>query len=306
MLNFTIFAYYNSIFAYYMKSIMNEKLLISSQSPLMARYYDYAHFTYPWHFHSEYEIIYIEKGTGTRFVGNSIEKFGDGEVLFIGSNLPHYLKSDDSYHAEKSGLRAKGTIVQFEKDFMHYSLNYYPQFIGIKRLFKEANAGVIFPVGCSEKLIWLLNRIPLDKGFDQIITLLQILGEMSNIKTRRMISTQMDNFPAQKGIKRLDKIISFINKNYTRKITLEEIASYSAMNPSAFCRYFKKETGKSFVNFVTEMRIGYACKLLLMNKLNVSQVGAECGFENISHFNKSFKKVKGYSPSDYRKEMLLV
>ena len=140
---------------------MNEKLSMSSQSPLMARYFDYAHFTYPWHFHSEYEIIYIENGTGTRFVGNSIEKFGAGEVLLIGSNLPHYLKSDESYHAENSGLRVKGIIVQFEKDFMYYSVNYYPQFIGIKRLFEEANAGVIFPTGSSEELIRLLNSRPL-------------------------------------------------------------------------------------------------------------------------------------------------
>ena len=288
-----------------MKSIMNEKLSMSSQSPLMARYFDYAHFTYPWHFNSEYEIIYIENGTGTRFVGNSIEKFGAGEVLLIGTNLPHYLKSDESYHAENSGLRVKGTIVQFEKDFMHYSVNYYPQFIGIKRLFEEANAGVIFPAESSEELIRLLNRMPTDKGIHQIITLVQILGTMSNIKTRRMISTQMDIFPAQKGIKRLDKIITFINKNYTRKITLEEVASYAAMNKSAFCRYFKNETGKSFVHFLMEMRIGYACKLLLMNNVNISQVCSECGFESIAHFNQSFKKIKGYTPSDYRKNMLM-
>ena len=116
----------------------------------------------------------------------------------------------------------------------------------------------------------------------------------------------MDNFPAQKGIKRLDKIISFVNKNYTRKITLEEIASFSAMNKSAFCRYFKKETGKSFIQFLMEMRIGYACKLLLMNNTSVAEVGVECGFESISHFNQLFKKLKGFTPTDYRRNMLKI
>src|SRR6478735_8538823 len=98
-----------------MKAIMNERLLISKSSPLSVRFYDYNHFSYPLHFHTEYEIIYIKESTGTRIVGDNISKYEAGDILLIGSNLPHFLKSDDIYHSEDSNLRVKGTIIQFEK-----------------------------------------------------------------------------------------------------------------------------------------------------------------------------------------------
>lgn len=283
---------------------MNEKLSMSGISPLKARFFDYKHFTYPWHFHPEYEIIYISEGSGTRFIGNSIERYKAGDVFIVGSNLPHYLKSDEIYHAENCNLRTKGTIIQFEKDFMQHSVNFYPQFIRIRNLLENSRLGIFFPSGSSQQLIDLLNLIPIENGIDQITSLLQLLKYMSEMDVSKIISTRDFEYNIHQGTTRIDKIITFINKNYIRKIDLIEIASFSAMNPTAFCRYFKKETGKSFKNFVLDMRIGYACKLLLMNEMNISQISSECGFETISHFNKSFRKVKGYSPTNYRKNML--
>ena len=102
-----------------MRKIMNEQLPISKSSPLKARFYDYPYFTYPWHFHTEYEVIYVKEGTGMRFVGNNAEKYADGDIILLGSDLPHYMKSDDVYQKEGSTLRTTGTIIQFEKDFMH-------------------------------------------------------------------------------------------------------------------------------------------------------------------------------------------
>ena len=104
-----------------MRKMMNEQLPISKSSPLKARFYDYPYFTYPWHFHTEYEIIYVKEGTGMRFVGNNAEKYADGDILLLGSDLPHYMKSDEVYRQEGSTLRTKGTIIQFEKDFMHHA-----------------------------------------------------------------------------------------------------------------------------------------------------------------------------------------
>ena len=115
-----------------MRKMMNEQLPISKSSPLKARFYDYPYFTYPWHFHTEYEIIYVKEGTGMRFVGNNAEKYADGDILLLGSDLPHYMKSDEVYQQEGSTLRTTGTIIQFEKDFMHHAFNYYPHFVKIK------------------------------------------------------------------------------------------------------------------------------------------------------------------------------
>ena len=285
---------------------MNEQLAISSSSPLRARFYDYQHFTYPWHFHSEYEIIYISESTGTQFVGNSIESYRAGDVLLIGSNLPHYLKSDEIYHSANAPSKVRGTIIQFEKEFMQHAVNFYPQFMRIKKLLEESRMGVFFPAGCSQKLIELLNLIPVEKGMNQITSFLQLLKVMSEIMHRKTISKPDFEYNTEHNASRVDKVISFINKNYTRQITLDEIASFASMNATAFCRFFKKETGKTFTKYIFDMRIGYACKLLLMNEMSISQIGVVYGFESISHFNKIFRKVSGYSPTEYRKTMLAV
>ncbi|KFC57913.1 transcriptional regulator [Flavobacterium gilvum] len=283
---------------------MNERLLISKSSPLSVRFYDYKHFTYPLHFHTEYEIIYIKESTGTRFVGNNISKYEAGDVLLIGSNLPHFLKSDDIYHSAESVLRVKGTIIQFEKEFMYYAINNYPHFIKIKNLFQESERGIFFAKDCSKKLKNLLEKISLENGLNQLFSFLEILKEMSEIESRQRISTSDFVNETIYDTTRIDKIISYLNKNYTRNVTLDEIASFAAMNPSAFCRYFKSKTGKSFKNYIIDMRIGYACKLLMMEDISISQLSIKCGFETLSYFNRAFKKNTGYVPSQYKNTIL--
>ena len=287
-----------------MRAIINERLPISKSSPLKARFFDYEHFSYPLHFHSEYEIIYIKEGTGTRFLGNSITKFQAGDILLIGSNLPHFMKSDDTYHLGNADLRVKGTIIQFEKEFMYSAINHYSHFVKIKNLFQESQRGIYFAGASFPKLQDLIERIPLENGLNQLMLFLEILKEMSETDNRQTISTTDFINETIYDTARIDKIMSFLNKNYTRHISLEEIASFAAMNASAFCRYFKSKTGKSFKNYILDMRIGYACKLLLMEDMSISQLSNECGFETISHFNKTFKKNTGHVPSQYRKTML--
>ena len=287
-----------------MRTIINERLPISKSSPLKARFFDYEHFSYPLHFHSEYEIIYIKEGTGTRFLGNSITKFQAGDILLIGSNLPHFMKSDEEYHSGNTDLRVKGTIIQFEKEFMYSAINHYPHFIKIKNLFQESQRGIYFAAANFPKLQDLIEKIPLENGLNQLMLFLEILKEMSETENRQTISTTDFVNETIYDTARIDKIISYLNKNYTRNISLDEIASFAAMNSSAFCRYFRSKTGKSFKNYILDMRIGYACKLLLMEDISISQLSIQCGFETISHFNKTFKKNTGYVPSQYRKTML--
>lgn len=283
---------------------MNERLPISESLPLRARFYDYPCFTYPWHFHSEYEIIYIKESTGTRFVGSNNGKYASGDVMLIGSNLPHYMKSDEAYHADDSMLRVKGTIIQFEKDFMYHAINHYPHFVKIKKLLDDSQRGVYFPARATARLRVLLDTIPLETGVDQITSFLQLLKEMTAIKVRQIISSADFSNDTLYDTSRIDKVISYLNKNYNRPVHLAEVASLAAMNPTAFCRFFKSKTGKSLKNYILDMRIGYACKLLLMDHLNISQVSVECGFDTISHFNKAFKKNTGYTPSRYKEIMV--
>ena len=288
-----------------MKSIMNEKLTISAVDPIKSRYYDYPHFTYPWHFHSQYEIIYVKKGTGTCFVGDCIEDFSDDFIILLGSNLPHYMKSDDKYKTGDKKLRVKGTIIQFEKDFMYYSFNNYPQLLQIKTLLESSNRGVCFPVAHSKKIVALLDKIPIMTGVGQLTSILLLLYEMSVCKQKRLMASPhfSDSLPAF-GNTRLEKIISFINSNYTRNINLKEVASMAAINHTAFCRYFKESTGTTFMQYIMDMRIGYACKLLTIEKMAISRICNECGFESTTHFNRMFKRLTGYTPTEYRERIL--
>ena len=171
-----------------MKKIMNEKLTITTSNPVRARFYEYPRFTYPWHFHSEYEIIYVEKGEGDCLVGDSIISYAKGDLILFGSELPHSMQSPPD-NGEKSGLKVKGVNIQFEKDFMHYSISQYSQFIPIRNLLEDACRGIRFTVSRSGKIIKLLKQIPSAKGAEQIILLLSLLQIMATNDNRKYLTT---------------------------------------------------------------------------------------------------------------------
>lgn len=286
-----------------MKKIMNEKLAITISNPVRARFYEYPRFTYPWHFHSEYEIIYVEKGEGDCLVGDSIISYSKGDLILFGSELPHSMQSPPE-EGEVSEPRVKGVNIQFEKDFMHYSISQYSQFISIRNLLEDACRGIKFTMNRSGKIVRLLKQIPSAKGADQIILLLSLLQQMATHENRKYLTTSSYvPSPSVMRNERMEKVIAYLNKHYTESVGLEEIASYTAMNPAAFCRYFKENTGKTFKEYVLDMRIGYACKLLTTSFMNISQISATCGFESPVHFNRIFKRVTGMTPSAYREQM---
>ena len=148
LLSFLIFVCELSFAEYMRRPIINEKLPISESNPIKARYYDYDRFTYPWHFHSQYEIIYVKESHGLCFVGDCIEKFSAGDVILFGTNLPHYMRSNDIYGSENATSRVQGTIIQFEQNFMQYSFDYYPQFLQIKILLEESRRHHLSETGC--------------------------------------------------------------------------------------------------------------------------------------------------------------
>jgi AraC-like DNA-binding protein len=284
---------------------MNENLSISEENPIRSRYYDYDHFTYPWHFHSQYEIIYVRESVGLCFVGDHIEKYSAGDLILFGANLPHYMLSDDIYMDGRHELRVRGTIIQFEKNFMSYSIEHYPQFMQIKIFLEKSKRGVLFrQLNCTQ-IVNLINDFPKFKGFDQITNLLLLLQNMAIYSDSQLLTSPLyhEAFPTF-GNGRIEKIISFINHNYTRNISLTEIASMAFMNPSAFCRYFKENTGKTYMQYITDMRIGYACKLLMLNNMSVFQICLECGFDSLSHFNRTFKQITQYTPTQYQQNIL--
>ncbi len=287
-----------------MQKILNEPLYISDSNPIKARIYDYKSFTYPWHFHCEYEMLYVENGYGQCIIGDSMTGYTDQTVFLFGSELPHCMQNPAEYEHNEN-LRVNGTIIQFEKNFMQYAFSHYIQFANIRNLLNEASRGIRFEIRDNPDIAELLKKIPLIHGAEQIILFLQLLLALSEISNKQLVASHNYN-PVPSGFKgeKIEKVIAYINKKYTNNISLKEIASYAAMNPTAFCRFFKEHTGKSLKHYIINMRIGYACKLLADKRLNISEVSLECGYESVNHFIRCFKSIMNCTPTNYRKRIL--
>ncbi len=286
-------------------SMMHEQLTINDEYPIIARYYDYERFVYPWHFHGEYEIIYVKEGTGERFVADSIENFSCGDVILLGHNVPHYMRSAEEYYKEDSSLRVTGAVIQFAYDYMAHAINRYADLSHIKTLLERSKRGIHFPSPHNHEIIKAIELLPQSKGVYRIANLLFLLDKMARFKPRRLLgSPHYDQNLSILTDNRLDKVLSYITFHYTEPICLSDIASIVSMNASAFSRYFKEKTSKSFIEYILELRIGYACKLLIGSSLDISQIYIECGFNTLCHFNRIFKRQTGLTPSEYRKEFL--
>lgn len=284
--------------------IMHEQVSFAPRTMLKVKWDDFPHFTYPWHFHSEFEIVYILKSSGKRFVADSVESFQEGDITLMGSNLPHFWKSEIQNDTENSN-RVNAIVVQFHKDFFKDEINAYPEFHRISELLKRAARGIHFSKTSGEQIGKMLKRLLKVNGLERMIYFIKLLDMMARIENYRILASKAYLLEDHKELNnRLDKIMHFINTNYQRKITQEEVATKIGMTTAAFCRYFKEKTGKGFIYFVNEMRIGYACKLLIENHLSISQICFECGFNNISNFNRMFKRQTGYTPGEYQQQFI--
>ncbi len=284
--------------------IMHEQVSFAPRTMLKVKWDDFPHFTYPWHFHSEFEIVYVLKSSGKRFVADSIEPFQDGDITLMGSYLPHFWKSD-VLEDDEDANRVNAIVVQFHKDFFEDEINSYPEFHRINDLLKRAARGIHFSKTSGEKIGKMLKRLLKLNGLERMLYFIKLMDIMARIENYRILASKAYLLEEHKEMNnRLDKIMHFINTNYQRKITQEEVAAKIGMTSSAFCRYFKEKTGKGFIFFVNEMRIGYACKLLIENHLSISQICFECGFNNISNFNRMFKRQAGYTPGEYQQQFV--
>ena len=285
--------------------IMHEQLTIYSGAPIIARKYDYEKFTFPWHVHNEFEIIYVEEGSGKRFVADNMEEFQAHDLTLIGSGIPHYMKSTPEYEEGDNKLRVRGTIIQFEEAFMAHAINNYADLSHIKNLLEDAKRGIHFPYPQNQEIIRSIIQLPESNGIIRIINLLHLLDQMAKFPDKRSLgSLQFCQTLSPAMDPRMKKVLSFLMNHYKEDIDLNEVSSLIAMNNSAFCRYFKDKSGKTFTEYVLGLRTGYACKLLIENKMDIFQICLECGFNTITHFNRIFKRNTGFTPTEYRKQFL--
>lgn len=285
--------------------IMHEQVSFPPRTSLKVKWDDFPHFTYPWHFHSEFEIVYVLKSSGKRFVADSVEPFQEGDICLMGSNLPHFWKNDEKGESNDT-MRVNAIVVQFHRNFFKEEINSYPEFHRISGLLKQATRGIHFDQPSSERIGKMLKRLLKLNGLDRMLYFIRLMDTMARTENYRLLASNAYLLEEHKELNnRLDKIMHFINTNYRRKITQEEIATKIGMSTAAFCRYFRDKTGKGFIFFVNEMRIGYACKLLTENYLSISQICFECGFNNLSNFNRMFKRQMGNTPSAYQQQFVI-
>lgn len=286
-----------------MKATLLRRGATPDQSFMMARH-DFPHFLKLWHYHEELELVLIEKSEGTRFIGDSIDRFEENELLLIGSNLPHMFQNDQAYFEADSEARAIAHVVHFHPQFLHTEVGLIPEFIQLAQLLKDAALGVRFSKNATMAVSADIARLNELSGAASLIGLLNILNTLSQDQYTTIASP---GFVSQfEGVsdERLGLVYDYVMNHFQEKISIEVVADLVSMNKASFCRYFKRITQKTFTDFLNDIRIGFACKMLLENQMSILEVCYHCGYNNVSHFNRQFRKKMKLSPSSYQKSRL--
>lgn len=253
-----------------------------------------------WHYHEEVEIVFIEKSEGTKFIGDSITEFKEGDLVMIGSCLPHLWLNDKKYF-EENDLEARSISIHFHPDCMGKGFFDIPEMESISQLLEHSKMGLEVTGKSKEKILGLLHSIPGQSEFPRLNSLLNILHLIAEGPLKKLLSSRafMESYIKNSSSK-LDMVYEYILNHFKDDISLETVAEVVKMHPSAFSRYFKRYTGKTFIQFLNDVRIGYACRTFIYNtEKNIAEVGFESGFNNISNFNRQFKKIMEKTPKDY-------
>lgn len=254
-----------------------------------------------WHFHPEVELVYVNKGKGKRHIGNHLSYFNNSQLILIGSNLPHHGFTD------RLTTNGKETIIQFKPDFLGNSFFVKPEMNSITALLNRAKNGILFKTGTKNRVGLKIEQLYEVDGFKRIIDFLDVLNILATAEDYILLNADGFAFEtSHQDSNKIDLIYKYINKNFQKGIPLEKIADKVSMTVPAFCRYFKKATGKTFTQIVNEYRVVHATKLLTESQSSVTDICFESGFNNFSHFNKQFKSITGKSALNYRKEFKVI
>ncbi len=261
-------------------------------------------FKAPFHFHPELELVFIKESSGKRIIGDKIEPFESGDMVFVGRNLPHVWLNDETYYQESSALRAKAIVIYFNADVLA-PIFYNMEEAGlISGFFKLAERGIHISGKTKDNVSGKLEKLLLKKGLDKIIGLFEIFNTLSKSKDIRLITNETYK-PEVDHAKtdRLSALYKYVQENFKSEISLRTAADLTFLTPQSFCRMFKKKTNKHFVEYVNEVRVSKACAYLLETDLPIADIAFKCGYKTISNFNKHFKEIAKTSPKTYRENI---
>ncbi|RAV27504.1 AraC family transcriptional regulator [Sinomicrobium soli] len=250
-----------------------------------------------WHYHPEIELVYVNGGAGKRQIGSHISYYTEGDLILIGSNLPHC-----GFTNELTGNKSE-TVIQMRPNFLGNDFLKIPEMKNIQTLFDRARGGIAFYGDTKTEIGKKIEQMSMQSQFNRLLTMLSVLHELQDSREYKVLNA--DSFSLETDIQdnqRINTVFNFVKDNYQRALSLDEVAALVNMTVPSFCRYFKKISNKTFTKFVNEYRLVHASKLLAEKPMSITEICFECGFNNFSHFNKSFREFTGKSPSEYRHE----
>ncbi|OUJ70393.1 AraC family transcriptional regulator [Hymenobacter crusticola] len=254
-------------------------------------------FDFPLHYHEEYELNLILNAKGAkRIVGDHVEEIDDVELVLVGPNLYH------AWFTHKcQGKQIRELTIQFHKDLFDDRLLRRNQLSFIKTMFEMSQRGILFAHDTIERLLPRLLQLEQKHGFDSVLELFSILHDLSISRNMRMLSdASSDNEQFNHHSRRIEKVFEYMNIHYSRPITLAEVAKVANMPETSFSRFIKKRIGNTFIDSLNEIRLGHATRMLIDTTLSVTEVAYKCGFNNISNFNRTFKRRKNCTPKEFR------
>jgi len=252
-----------------------------------------------WHYHPEYELTWNICGQGTRFVGDSVEQYGPGDIVLVGSNLPHCWYNTPATSNELSEIM----VIQFGASCFGEGFMQLPESGPVKRLLNNANLGLSVGGDTARFAARLMQTLDQQQGMERLLSLAKLLHYLAQSQELRALATPDYNLNAdvnETNRRRIEQIYRFVRSNLEAEISQPQIADRVGLTSQGFSRFFKKSTGLTFVSFVNMVRVNEACRLLVGGNMDITQIAFTCGYKNISNFNRRFQSLKGMTPSEFR------
>ncbi|GAA4156477.1 AraC family transcriptional regulator [Chryseobacterium ginsenosidimutans] len=250
-----------------------------------------------WHYHPEVELIFVCGGSGKRQIGSNISYFTEGDLVLMGSNLPHCGMTNENTKNDYE------MVIQFKPDFLGETIWELPEMQRIASLLEKSKAGIVFSENVKKTIGKKIVEMHESSSLERLVRFIEILDTLASTQDYRILNAGKYYLQTQvEDNERINIIFNYVKDHFKEQITLDEIADLANMKVPSFCRYFKKITNKTFTQFVNEYRITHSLKLLAEQPLSITEVCFESGFNNFSYFNKTFKEYIQKSPSQYRKE----
>jgi len=256
-----------------------------------------------WHFHPEYQLFMVLKGRGTRFIGDNVRPYKEGDITLTGPDLPHLWRSDQDATAPGEESCSEGVVVYFHQDILSENFLKKEEALKLQLLLKKSVRGLEIKGAAAGTTRKMMLKLLKSRGFDSVLDLLSLLNYLSKTDDLEILASPGYTNTLKEGdTQRMNKVYAYVMKHFKRKIAISELAALTNMTETSFSRYFKVHANKTFTEFVSEIRIGHACKLLIEKKLNVSQACYASGFQTLSNFNRQFRLITGKTPLAYKRE----